>query len=166
MPNRDPAKLTKVSLSLPFGMGKAEWESDPAERKAAWALYVELITRVAVQKPEGEFWLYREALSSLYSLFDSTRGILREGGPTLGGTRNSVGGIAMAVLNVGLRPFLSKWHPVLLAWESKRGEQIGVWEHESNWPEAERFRSEMEALRSELRLYAKALATMCGITVS
>jgi hypothetical protein len=166
MPNRDPAKLTKVSLSLPFGMGKAEWESDPAERKAAWALYVELITRVAVQEPEGDSWVCREALSSLYSLFDSTRGILREGGPTLGGTRNSVGGIAIAVLNRGLRPFLSRWHPALLAWEAQRGAQTGVLEHEANWPEAARFRSEMQTLRGELRLYCQALATICGVTVS
>jgi hypothetical protein len=72
VPKRDPAKLTRVSLSLPFGLGKAEWESDPAERRAARALYVELITRVAVQKVEGEHWLLSEALDSLYSIFEST----------------------------------------------------------------------------------------------
>ena len=29
MPKFDPAKLKKVSVSLPFGIGSAEWEADP-----------------------------------------------------------------------------------------------------------------------------------------
>lgn len=49
MPRFDPAKLKKVSVSLPFGIGSAEWEADPTERRAAWSLYVELVTRIAVQ---------------------------------------------------------------------------------------------------------------------
>ena len=34
----DPAVLKKVSVSLPFGIGKAEWEADLTERRAAWSL--------------------------------------------------------------------------------------------------------------------------------
>jgi len=40
MPKRDSARLKKVSVSLPFGIGSAEWEADPTERRAAWSLYV------------------------------------------------------------------------------------------------------------------------------
>jgi hypothetical protein len=29
---KDPAVLRKVSVSLPFGIGSAEWEADPTER--------------------------------------------------------------------------------------------------------------------------------------
>ena len=65
MPKRDPARLTKVSVSLPFGMGKAEWESDPTKRKAAWSLYIELVTRIAVQEMTVDEGSIREALSSL-----------------------------------------------------------------------------------------------------
>jgi hypothetical protein len=43
MPSQDPAKLKKVSISLPFGIGSAEWEADTTERKAAWSLYIELV---------------------------------------------------------------------------------------------------------------------------
>src|SRR5207247_8780713 len=68
-------------------------------------------SRVAVQTPELDIGLSREALSSLYSLFGSTRRILRDAGPDVGCSRESVGGIAIAVLNLGLRPFVSKWHP-------------------------------------------------------
>ena len=42
------AKLKKVSLSLPFGIGSAEWEVTKTESKAAWELYIELVTRLAV----------------------------------------------------------------------------------------------------------------------
>ncbi len=44
MQKGDPAKLKKVSVKLPFGIGGAEWEADATERKAAWSIYVELIT--------------------------------------------------------------------------------------------------------------------------
>ena len=41
--------LTKVSINLPFGIGGAEWEVDATQRRAAWALYVELVIRVSVE---------------------------------------------------------------------------------------------------------------------
>ncbi|MCY7324193.1 MAG: hypothetical protein LH660_20925 [Phormidesmis sp. CAN_BIN36] len=40
MSKGNPAKLKKVSVSLPFGLGSAEWEADSTQRRAAWALYV------------------------------------------------------------------------------------------------------------------------------
>jgi hypothetical protein len=79
MPKYDPAKLKKVSVSLPFGIGSAEWEADPTERRAAWSLYIELVTRIAVQPLEVDEGLLREALTSLYSMFGTTREILKQG---------------------------------------------------------------------------------------
>jgi hypothetical protein len=113
MAKNDPAKLKKVAVSLPFGLGSAEWEADPTQRRAAWALYVELVTRVAVQELADDAGLVREAMNSLYTLFGTTREILRAAGPDVGASRESVGGLSIAVLNQGLRPFLSKWHPIL-----------------------------------------------------
>ncbi len=52
MAKSDPAKLKNVSFSLPFGIGSVEWEADPTECRAAWLLYVELVTRIAVQRLE------------------------------------------------------------------------------------------------------------------
>jgi hypothetical protein len=120
MSKQDPAVLKQVTVSLPFGIGSASWESDPTERKAAWELYVELVTRIAVQPLASEEGLMREALNSLYSLFGSTREILRTAGPNVGASKKSVGGIAIAVLNNGLRPLLSKWHPILQEWEGQK----------------------------------------------
>ena len=53
---RDPAVLKKVSVSLPFGLGSAEWEADQTERHAAWSLYVELVTRISIQL--GAIWYF------------------------------------------------------------------------------------------------------------
>lgn len=107
MPKNNQPKLTKVSVNLPFGIGGTEWEPDNTERKAAWSLLVELVTRVTIQPLETDQGLLREALTSLYSLFATTREILKQAGPDVGASRQSVGGIAIIVLNRGLRPFLA-----------------------------------------------------------
>lgn len=163
MPHNDRAVLKRVSVSLPFGLGKMEWEADPAERRAAWSLYVEIVTRVAFQPLSPDDGLLREALQSLHSLFATTREILKDAGPDVGVERVSVGGIAIAVLNRGLRPFLTKWHPRLEAWETLRSQGESILEHERNWPHAAAMRQEMEALRSGMELYATALARIAGV---
>lgn len=163
MPKFDPARLKKVSVSLPFGIGSAEWEADPTERKAAWSLYIELVTRIAVQPLEVDEGLLREVLTSLYNLFGVTRQILKEAGPNVGASRESVGGIAIAALNNGLRPFLAKWYPLLQTWEAQRPPQVSPKEHERNWPEETKFRDELESLRRDLEEYADALAIIAGV---
>jgi hypothetical protein len=156
-------KVKKVSTSLPFGLGQVELESDEAMRRAAWALYVELTTRITTQTLETDQGLLREALNSLYSLFASTREILREAGPDVGTSLESVGGIAITVLNVGLRPFLSKWHPALSAWEAQRPTDVGQKEHEKNWAEEPKLRDELKLLRENLEQYVQALAKVIGM---
>jgi hypothetical protein len=160
---KDPAVLKKVSVSLPFGIGSAEWEADPTERRAAWSLYVELVTRVAVQPLEADQGLLREALTSLYSLFGTTREILKDAGPDVGASHGSVGGIAIAVLNNGLRPFLAKWHPKLQDWEAQKPTPLSFKEHEKNWSEESILYSELDILRQGLEQYAKALAVIAGV---
>lgn len=60
MAKSDPAKIKKVSFSLPFNIGSVEWEADRTERRATWSLYVELITRIAVQTLETDQGLLRK----------------------------------------------------------------------------------------------------------
>ncbi len=162
----DPPILTKVSINLPFGIGGAEWEVDPTQRRAAWALYVELVTRISVEPLKSNEGLMREALNSLYSLFATTRDILKEAGPDVGASLESVGGIAIAVLNRGLRPFLTKWHPILQVWEAKRPLDVSPLEYEKQWPQEPQLRQELEDLRRDLYQYALALADIAGIETS
>lgn len=166
MPKNDPATLKRVSVSLPFGIGSASWEADPTERNAAWELYVELVTRVAVQSLAPQEGLVREAMNSLYSLFGSTREILRKAGPKVGASHDSVGGIAIAVLNNGLRPFLSKWHPLLLEWEERKEDGVSPQVHEKAWGQETLVRSELNSLRQDLERYADALAKIAGVANS
>ncbi|MEH2102831.1 MAG: hypothetical protein V7K76_24415 [Nostoc sp.] len=163
MPKFDPARLKKVSVSLPFGIGSAEWDADPTERRAAWSLYIELVTRIAVQPLETDQGLLREALNSLYSLFGTTREILKQAGPDVGASHDSVGGIAIAVLNHGLRPVLAKWHPRLQTWEAQRPAHLSLKDHEHNWTEQKNLRAELESLRLDLEQYAHALAVIAGV---
>ena len=159
----DRAVLKKVSVSIPFGIGSAEWQADDTERRAAWSLYVELVTRISVQSLEMDEGLLREALNSLYSFFGTTRQVLKDAGPEVGASRNSVGGIAIAVLNRGLRPFLSKWHPRLQAWEIKRPVDRSPKEHEQQWSEELELRNALASLRQDLEQYALALAEIVGV---
>ena len=159
----DPAKLKKVTINIPFIGIAAEWESDPTQRKAAWSLYVELVTRIAVQPLETDQGLVREAMNSLYSLFGTTREILKTAGPDVGASKKSVGGIAILVLNNALRPFLAKWHPLLQAWEATRPVGISPKQYEVNFPQEKQLREELVALRDGLEQYAKALAEIAGV---
>ena len=145
MSKSDPAKIKTVSFSLPFGIGSVEWQSDPTERKAAWSIYVELVTRIAVQSLE------------------TNQGLLREADPDMGASLDSVGGIAITVLNNGLRPFLAKWHPLLQTWEAQRPPHLSLKEHERNWSQEKELRAELELLRKDLEKYAHALAEIAGV---
>lgn len=158
----DPARIKSYKFSIPF-VGEMQWEPDPTQRRAAWALYVELVTRTSTQPLDLDLGLIREALNSLNGIFATTRQILRESGPEVGAGPNTVGGIAIAVLNKGLRPFLSKWHPLLQAYETQRPLNTSPKEWERQWDKEARLRGELEALRGDLEKYAHALAEMAGV---
>jgi hypothetical protein len=162
-------KQFEVSFGLPFNLGSiaGTWEPDDNERRAAWELYVELITRISVQQLRPREGFLREALSSFYALFGTTRDILRRYGPEVampkGHSNLSFGQIAVTVLNLGLRPLLSKWHPELAAYEASRPPEISPLEHERNWRRQEELRSDINELRKTLRAYADQLAQVAGV---
>ena len=118
------AKLVNVKLDLKLpGIGgiAGTWEPDESEVAAAWELYVEMVTRTPLGGLSFQDGSLREALDSIYSLFDTTRGILRVSGPTVArpksGRELSFGYLAVSMLNRVLRPFLTEWHPKLRSWE-------------------------------------------------
>lgn len=133
------------------------------ERQAAWKLYVELNTRVATQSLARGEGLLREALSSLHAIFGVTREILKEAGPAVAQSEESLGRYAMAVLNRSLRPLLSRWHPRLADWEQRRPAEVSRPDHETQWPQAEAMRQDLERVAVVLRGYCEALAILAGI---
>jgi hypothetical protein len=164
----NPQEL-KVSLGLPFGLGSISgtWGPDDAERRAAWEMYVELVTRISVEPLGPEEGLLRETLGSLYSLFGSTRDILRRYGPEVAtpkrGHELSFGAIAVTVLNRALRPLLARWHPELGHYESTRPAEVSPLDHERNWGKARELRAALEELRRTLVAYAELLGTVAGV---
>ena len=63
MTKGDPAKLKKVSVSLPFGFRICGVGGRFNPATGSWALYVELVTRVAdVQELASDAGLLREAI--------------------------------------------------------------------------------------------------------
>lgn len=164
------AKLisVKVSLKLPYiGGVEGTWEPDESEQKAAWEMYVELITRISVAELKPGEGLLREALSSLYTLFDTTRKILRKYGPSVaqpkGKDKLSFGYLAVAILNTALRPVLAKWHPLLLDYESTKESSVSPLEHERKWDKNEELRGVLNDVRDVLTKYADLLAQVTDV---
>jgi hypothetical protein len=160
-----PARLKEVGVSVDFGIFQLDttWVEDPRQRNAAWALYVEYVTRVAVQALDLDQGLLREALDSLHALVGITREVLRREGPSVGASPRDVGGIAITVLNSVVRPFLAKWHPQLLDWEIRRdAAKVSVREHERAWPDELRCRAALAKLQAGMVAYARLLAEAAG----
>lgn len=164
------AKLTsvKVNLKLPYIGGiEGTWEPNGNERNATWEMYVELITRISVTELKPGEGLLREALSSLYTLFNTTREILRKYGPSVaqpkGKDNLSFGYLAVTILNVVLRPVLAKWHPLLLDYENTKKVSVSPLEHERQWDKYEELRQGLNDVRGVLIEYANLLAQVADV---
>ena len=137
--------LEKVSLNV--RIVNIEMSFKDTDRDAAWELYIEMLTRTVTQPLSKDVGGEETALGSVYSLFPTTREILRRQG------RNSIrfSMIAIPVLNQVVRPFTAKWHKESLT---------GAFDHADKRAE---FREELEALQSELRNYNCMLAEIAGV---
>ena len=156
-------KATKLTVGLPFNLGSLELENDEAQMRAAWSLYVELSTRISTVPLDEGTGILREALSSLYNMFNITRKILRDAGPDIAQGSQSLGAIAIDVLNIGLRPLLVKWHPMMKDYAEKKPAELTTVQHEHNWEYAAEFRQELEEVRQQMVIYVEALAKIAGI---
>ncbi len=158
----------QVSLQLPYiGEIRGTWKPDQRERDAAWEMYVELITRISIVELRPGEGSLREALSSLYTLFGSTREILRKYGPAVAraeyDSQLTFGYISVAILNAVLRPLLAKWHPLLLDYESRKLESISPLEHEQKWHRSEELRAALNDARDILIEWANIVSNAAGV---
>ena len=153
----------KIDLKIP-GIGgiSGTWEPDESEVGAAWELYVEMVTRTPLGGFSFRDGSLREALNSIYSLFDTTRGILRSSGPKVARPKSerglSFGYLAVSMLNRVLRPFLTKWHPELHSWERNYPHlDENAWEGRSD------FLNELNEMSVQLRQYADLFAKVADV---
>jgi len=160
---RHNLELDKVKVTLPFIGVDTEWAPDHTERVAAWKIYIELITRISREPLPNDEGLVRESLSSLYSLFQAMRLIMRDDGPGVGLREKTVGYIALRVMNDHLRPLLATWHPRLEEWEAKIPKECGKQAHEKQWAEEPALRAALEALRQKLAAFTQELQKIADV---
>jgi transcriptional regulator with XRE-family HTH domain len=138
-----------------------------AEKKAAWELHVELVTRISVTTFDRQEGILREALSSLYSLFQTTRAILRFYGPAIAPTSidkdASASYVVVRMLNIVIRPLLAKWHPLLKDYEEVRPLAVGSRQYEQQWQHYHELRQELRAIHETLLEYARTFAQIAEI---
>lgn len=160
-----------VELDIPYiGRIGGVWRPDEREQDAAWEMYVELVTRISVAELTRGEGLLRESLSSLYSMFTTTREILRRNGPSVARPKEdsqlSFGYLAISVLNYVLRPVLAKWHPLLHDYEHSRDASISALEHESKWDKSDELRQVLNQSRLVLLEYTKLLAQISHVPMA
>lgn len=124
-----------------------ELKFNVADKKAAWELYVELLTRITTQYLEPEHGDENTALSSIHKIFELTREILKK----YGSQSIEFAKIAIVVLNQVIRPFTAKWHKLSNDGAFKNKEKCDL------------FRSELSVLQIELRKYTKMLSGICEV---
>lgn len=117
------------------------------DRAAAWELYVEMLTRIVTQPLPSAAGDEDTALKSVYSLFSTTREILRRRG------RRTVefSKVAIPILNQVVRPFTVRWHRESLS---------GAFHDAAKCRE---FREQLELLQADLRHYNRLLAEVASV---
>jgi hypothetical protein len=146
------AKLSSIEIKLPL-VGKLKMKLTPIERSLLCGIFFELATRVSTQRLADDEGILREALESLYGLFKVARADLATTPPAeLGKGQISARAYVLSIINAELRPFLSRWHPLLRAWE-----RTGL--AEASWPLAALCRRDLAVTRERVLWHTWELGT-------
>ncbi|MBU0653899.1 MAG: hypothetical protein KJ914_02080 [Gammaproteobacteria bacterium] len=138
-------KMTKLQINPPFL--NIELKFADADRNAAWEMYIELLTRITTQALDAKDGDEKTALASIYSLFGTTRTIIKSHGrESLQFTK-----LAIVVLNQVIRPFTARWHKLSLEKAFEDPQQCA------------RFRKELDELQADLRRYTGMMGEMAGV---
>ena len=143
--DEDTGKKTNEDTDLKVADVELSFEDD--DRDAAWELYIEMLTRITTQALPSEEGDEQTALDSVYSLFSTTREILRRRGRKI----IAFSKVAIPVLNQVVRPFTAKWHKESLA---------GAFGYEAKRKE---FREDLENLQKMLQNYNRILAYIAKV---
>ncbi len=135
------------SLKINAKFLEMEFSFKESDKKAAWELYIELITRTTTQHIPDESGNEQRALESVYELFPLTRQIIKENGrECIEFTK-----IAIVVLNQVLRPFTTKWHQQSTEGAFKIPQKC------------KDFRAELMSIQQVLRNYTQLLSDMADV---
>ena len=150
--------LQDVKVTIPQ-LSELHFTVTPDNRLVAWQLFVETTTRVSTQPLAEDSGNLREALTSLYNLFQAVRSSLKDARPSRPGSRSpTVEELGVAMLNLELRPFLSYWHPMLRDWEQGHPDAP-----ERSWDQNVQCRAALAGLQVNLNKYADGFAKLAGL---
>ncbi len=140
-------KWDMTSLKVKTLFLDMEWKPQDEDKAAAWELYVELLTRITTQPLADAHGDEQTALTSVYSVFPTTREVMKRNG------RHCVEftKISVLILNQKIRPFTAKWHK--LASEGAFTDK----------GKREEFRNDLAILQGILKVYTQMLADMAGV---
>lgn len=142
----DKWSLSKLKVNA--GFLDAEFVPNDQEKDAAWAMYMELLTRITTQALPADHGDDAAALASVHQLFPITREILRAPGAR---HADKFAKVAIVILNQKVRPFTAYWHRASLAGAFDDPEQC------------RRFRQELVDLQAVLVRYAGVLSDLAGV---
>ncbi|MGA3116891.1 MAG: hypothetical protein ABSF90_20920 [Syntrophobacteraceae bacterium] len=159
--------LKKGSFSLNLGFIQLGGDLTDEDRQAAWELYAELSTRVAVTGKQGDpdcsnydGELYIESLNSLYAFFQEARRIMRNFpvGKIDQSNKEHLGVLINRVIRDVLRPFLEKWHVKYRHWwDEHSNPRIEPMLRQSQFPQVNEFLEDWTSVRALMRDLQKEL---------
>ena len=137
--------MTSLKIKTPFL--DMEWKPQDEDKKAAWELYIELLTRVTTQQLDESHGDEETALKSVYQIFPLTREVIKNNG------RHCIEftKIAIIILNQVIRPFTAKWHRLSIQGAFSDAEKCQI------------FRKELLDLQVVLLIYTAMLSDMAGV---
>lgn len=140
-------KWNLTSLKINAKFLELELNFSDTDRKAAWEMYVELLTRITTQRLSVEDGDELTALESIHSIFGSTREILKKyGSSCIEFTK-----ISVVVLNQIIRPFTAKWHKKSIEKAFDKPKECLA------------FRKELELLQENIRNYTRLLSDIAEV---
>ncbi len=152
--HRSALVLETVTVSVPH-FSEMVFVVNSEYRTVAWKFFVDTMTRVSTQPLDPDGGLLRDALESLYQLFLSTRELVKNFSPTQSSSGTPVELLAIRMLNVEVRPFLTKWHSIIPYDCSDTSEFSEA--------QSQECRKDLECLRIALLDYSKAFGELARV---
>lgn len=125
-------------------LSSAKWAPTRQDRAAAWALYVELSSRITTTPLRYSDGDEEAALISIHKLFGFTREICKKRGPAC----SHFATLANLMLNQVVRPFTAQWHRKNLAGHLKQQDNRRI------------FRQKLINLQGDLCFFSSALGKL------
>ncbi|PJA26333.1 MAG: hypothetical protein CO189_11290 [candidate division Zixibacteria bacterium CG_4_9_14_3_um_filter_46_8] len=155
-------KKSKITLNIPFGLGNIVYDASDQDRVLAWKMYVQLKTRKAALLFDETHDIISQVYDSLHEIFPLTRDILSECCPHYLETQKSISDFVLRVLNDGIRPHLTQWHPLFRTWWeraliSAENLEKAPQDLQREFPQYQDLVADLKKMNNELIKYAEDL---------